>query len=329
MKPVFGSFKVLVCGSLPGCSSQILSFVRSLGEQIANTPDLVLLTGGHRTNKSGGDTSDYTAALAARQALSKAGIPERNRIITMLPHSDPIPGKRFRIGNVIEVGRSDSKSRRFSMVMACNGVIALDGGRPTSDMVDLAWVSGKAVLPIPFTGGAARKKWKQYNDELVATFGITDKEEEELLDIGSGSPETKAALCLALLRRKLRARCFVAMPYGDHPHPEAFATIERVVNELGYTAVRLDRATFTGSVLDAIREAIESAEVVLVDLSGYNPNVLYELGMAQALGKRTVLLIFSKTGEAPPDMPFDVSVQRVHPFTAENLSETLFEVLDK
>jgi hypothetical protein len=46
--------------------------------------------------------------------------------------------------------------------------------------------------------------------------------------------------------------------------------------------------------------------VVVAELTGRNPNVLYEVGMAHCLGKPVVLLC-----QTQGDIPFDLSTRRV------------------
>jgi hypothetical protein len=53
---------------------------------------------------------------------------------------------------------------------------------------------------------------------------------------------------------------------------------------------RMDHSIFTGEIVDLMRKRIASAEVVVADLSGANPNVYLEIGYAWASGVPTILL---------------------------------------
>jgi predicted nucleotide-binding protein len=59
-------------------------------------------------------------------------------------------------------------------------------------------------------------------------------------------------------------------------------------------------AQLTTAITDAIRES----HLVVADISEQNPNVLYELGYAHALGKKTQLLVgsHSSTKSIPSDL---------------------------
>lgn len=65
-------------------------------------------------------------------------------------------------------------------------------------------------------------------------------------------------------------------------------------------------------------QELERAEVVIADLTGCRPNVIYELGYARALGKR-VVLISEKSQEPPADLAGVISI----PFEFDEQAEAL------
>ena len=62
-------------------------------------------------------------------------------------------------------------------------------------------------------------------------------------------------------------------------------------------------------VMDDVRAAIATADLVIAYLSGQNPNVFYEVGIAHTLGKPVLLL-----SQAIEDVPFDLRHRRVLPY---------------
>jgi hypothetical protein len=60
--------------------------------------------------------------------------------------------------------------------------------------------------------------------------------------------------------------------------------------EAGKHAVRLNLQFVQERVRTELIEALKSAELVIADLTGRNPNVLYAVGLAHALGKHVLLL---------------------------------------
>jgi hypothetical protein len=99
------------------------------------------------------------------------------------------------------------------------------------------------------------------------------------------------------------ANCFVIMPFRPeltYLYRSIKGYIESTFQEV--TVARGDDRVLTTTILEKIREFIEQADVVIADISGRNPNVFYELGMAHALGKSVVLITSDEIAEAPTDI---------------------------
>ena len=60
-----------------------------------------------------------------------------------------------------------------------------------------------------------------------------------------------------------------------------------------------------GSIKKQIIKCIDEADYIIVNLSGLNPNVMYELGIAQSKRKRTLLICDEAT-----KLPFDIEGDR-------------------
>lgn len=98
-------------------------------------------------------------------------------------------------------------------------------------------------------------------------------------------------------------KCFVIMPYRRELHFMYLFmkdALEREFSEL--ECERADKQAMTGLLTDKIARSINAADVVIADCTDANPNVFYELGMAHALNKPTVLL----TAETPESVPTDI-----------------------
>ncbi len=121
--------------------------------------------------------------------------------------------------------------------------------------------------------------------------------------------------------------CFVMMPFAL-PLGGYYASIyEPAIKKAGITPIRADADMFgTGKIIDQIWSGINNARVLVAELTGRNPNVLYELGLAHALKKPVVLI---SSNEA--DVPFDVRHVRViyyemtDPFWGEKLISKVAE----
>jgi hypothetical protein len=101
--------------------------------------------------------------------------------------------------------------------------------------------------------------------------------------------------------------CFVMMPFANPVGGYYSLIYEPAIKKAGLTPVRADTDIFgTGKIIDQIWAGLNRATVLVAELTGRNPNVLYELGLAHALHKPVVLV---SSNEA--DVPFDVRHVRV------------------
>jgi nucleoside 2-deoxyribosyltransferase len=90
------------------------------------------------------------------------------------------------------------------------------------------------------------------------------------------------------------------MPFDPSFDPIA-DTIEKAVEECKYEFDRADLRFVTEPFLEDIKEKIERANIVLVDLTGQNPNIYFEAGYAHAL-KKKVIFISQNVGTLPSDV---------------------------
>jgi len=102
-----------------------------------------------------------------------------------------------------------------------------------------------------------------------------------------------------------RPNAFIAMQFSE-PYNEVYRdAIRPLVAEIGFEPFRVDEATGPGIILNDIWARITEASVVIAEVSEANPNVYYEVGVAHALRKPTVLLAQRGT-----KLPFDLGPHR-------------------
>lgn len=103
-------------------------------------------------------------------------------------------------------------------------------------------------------------------------------------------------------------RCFHVMPYRPTWAQEVAAAAEEAVGQQGMV-YRLGKQGEDGCIVRGIWDDLCRASVVLVELAGGNLNVMIELGMAHALGRR--VLAVQHSGEADLRPPH-IEKLRVH-----------------
>jgi len=122
----------------------------------------------------------------------------------------------------------------------------------------------------------------------------------EEMDVKTFEAASRAPDSTALLSSSSNL-CFVLMPLGE-PFDDIYrALIQPAILTSGLEAMRADQISYPGVIMEQIRAAIQQSKLCVADLTGLNPNVLYELGIAQTLGKPTIIL-----SQDIEDIPFDL-----------------------
>ena len=96
-----------------------------------------------------------------------------------------------------------------------------------------------------------------------------------------------------------------------------FSTIQNaVVDDCGLVCQRADDIYSAGIIVNEVWAKISEAQLVIADATGRNANVLYEMGLAHALGKDVIIL--SQSMDA---IPFDLQHRRVIVYDIARLGE--------
>lgn len=98
---------------------------------------------------------------------------------------------------------------------------------------------------------------------------------------------------------------FVLMPFRTELEP-IYSLIREAAERAGLRVMRADEMVAPGQITAQISDAIAGSGLIVADITGQNPNVLFEVGMATSLGKN--ILIISQDRER---IPFDIAHQRI------------------
>jgi hypothetical protein len=117
--------------------------------------------------------------------------------------------------------------------------------------------------------------------------------------------------------------CFVIGPMGGGAlarlHTLAYEVVAPLLAPHGYTVETPDHAEI-GKIMDQVLLSLDQADLLVADLTGHNPNVLYELGIYHTAG-RPYVTVRDPAASAAHDRaaaPFDVAAYR---FTDLDLSD--------
>jgi hypothetical protein len=100
--------------------------------------------------------------------------------------------------------------------------------------------------------------------------------------------------------------CFTIMPFGGWFDDYYASVYKPAIEAAGLSPCRADDLYRPSAIVNDIWSYTKSAKLILADLSGKNPNVFYELGLAHALAKPAILIT-----ESMDDVPFDLRALRV------------------
>ena len=97
-------------------------------------------------------------------------------------------------------------------------------------------------------------------------------------------------------------QCFVLMPFsGDFKNQWELA-FKPAIESAGLIPWRGDEKSFgTNIIMSDVTRSISKAKLIIADLTGKNPNVMYELGLAHAAKKPVIML-----AQKEEDVPFDL-----------------------
>ena len=97
----------------------------------------------------------------------------------------------------------------------------------------------------------------------------------------------------------------VMMPFSAE-FAAVYEAIKQATNRCSLRCLRVDDIWEESAIIQDIFNLIFKAQVVIVDFSGKNPNVMYETGIAHTLGKHVIPI-----SQTLDDVPFDIRHHRV------------------
>ena len=94
---------------------------------------------------------------------------------------------------------------------------------------------------------------------------------------------------------------FVVMPFSPAFDDVWKGGIEKAAKAEGFVPIRTDMISRSSDITDLIVESLTKCHIAIVDVTGNNPNVMFELGYALAKGKPRIIIT-----QSPEVLPFDI-----------------------
>lgn len=97
-------------------------------------------------------------------------------------------------------------------------------------------------------------------------------------------------------------RCFCIMPFAEN-FDIIYGNIKQSLSNSEYICVRVDEISGSTPIINKILAEILKAQFIIVDLTGGNPNVFYELGIAHTFKDADNIFLIKEKGKK---VPFDI-----------------------
>ncbi|MCW4030527.1 MAG: nucleoside 2-deoxyribosyltransferase [Candidatus Bathyarchaeota archaeon] len=110
---------------------------------------------------------------------------------------------------------------------------------------------------------------------------------------------------------------FIIMPFDkkfDDVYAQIKNTVQTAITQEGTRCYRLDEVKSAGRITIDLVSELKQAALCIADVTGNNPNVMWELGYAMALNKPTIVL-----SQSFEKMPFDIADLRTIKYDPQNL----------
>jgi hypothetical protein len=290
----------------------VQAFLGAFGQSLAQNTSFRVATSDFAGYSDDRPSAAYVFARAFAKELAERDTPMRMATYTIIHRGR---GVRFAMGTAIKPLGKTRESRWFSLIRDSDVVCFLGGSTGIAELYSFAVAADKPALPIPFAGGASRDAWGRHKRLITDAFALSERTARSWsqVKLDECSQETKARLAAeatAALRATVRRRCFIMMPF-DTSFDEVYdRVIFPAIALAHFEPIRTDRRAITGDVTAYLRNEIHTCHCGLAVVTGSNPNVMYELGLAHALHKPVLLLRESIDGRNP-DTPFDIRNHRV------------------
>jgi nucleoside 2-deoxyribosyltransferase len=99
-------------------------------------------------------------------------------------------------------------------------------------------------------------------------------------------------------------KVFVIMPFSPEFDDVWIGGIKRACQDDSIAALRVDQVSLSSWITDDVEEFVKKSTTVISDVTGSNPNVLFELGYALAKGKDPIIICQHQDSSK---IPFDIA----------------------
>jgi hypothetical protein len=222
--------------------------------------------------------------------------------------TEPALTERFKPGGTLDAAQLASLPTLLMTEVGGQGtqnarLVTMTGIRRSYAGLDLTYMPVEGVPPIPNRylevhaqelsiqkGEFSRTHWSVKNVDL---YHFLLRRQLRL----ANAPKLFNAGSLDDVDEKLVS---VMMPF-DHAFDAVYQAVQDGAKTLGMACVRADDIWEADAIIQDVVKLLSRSRVVVCDCTGRNANVFYEIGIAHALGRDTILIT-----QSDADIPFDL-----------------------
>jgi hypothetical protein len=130
-----------------------------------------------------------------------------------------------------------------------------------------------------------------YASSLDSRWGYRLTVPKRLGHAGVVQARKARAIETAGVESETKPHVFVAMPSGTDMEDIFYYGIQAPVHKMDFLCERVDQEVFAGGLFGRIKQRIETAAIVIAELSGADPNVYLIVGYALGKGRPILLLL--------------------------------------
>ncbi len=170
------------------------------------------------------------------------------------------------------------------------------------EVVEAGCMQRLTVSPPPVVGGLIMRDVNPFDAIFNPPYGLNMIDNVvDMIDQAIGVILSMSSSEMGTVKKSLKPQikieiknnyAFIAMAIdpGNPELEDVLDSIKEAASRCGIEAERVDEVHSNEKITDRILESIEKAEFVIIDLTHSRPNVFYEAGYAQGIGKTPIYL---------------------------------------
>ena len=271
-------------------------FVQRLGERLVER-EHILLTGCR-------GSLDKMIAESAGKWLKENGRDARKQIISYrLKNDEPA----HRIGRIQVSKRTDWELTHPDLdspeqIADADVAVFIAGGQGTFHAANWARIAEKPVLGIGQFGGSGEAIFEKERERFDKRYGyLVTIDDFDVLNQDTDDVDQLAKDVLVLCESLVVPNTvFIIMSFKKE-FDELYNVYKEVCKTFGFNAVRTDKVYSLDKILPRILQGIRHSAFVIGDVTETSPNVFYEIGFAEGLGRPVIA-----TAKVDTKLPFDL-----------------------